>query len=118
MNKIVYTLHNKFGFFKRTLKEDKAIDKAYRALTKYQGSPDAKHYFTYAAVYLDKPHKCIYEKEWFDGAVDLTFEDQKFPTPKNSHEVLKTLYNDYMTIPKEHERHTHSVKSAEAPKEN
>ena len=108
LNKIIYTLHNKFGFFKHTLKEEKEIQKTYRTLTKY--SNKGEHYFSYAAVYLNKPEKCIFEKKWFAESVETRFENGEFSSPSGWHEILTTLYQDYMVIPEEHERYNHEVK--------
>jgi lipopolysaccharide cholinephosphotransferase len=108
MNKIVYALHNKFGFFKKILIEQKHVDKTVKALTKYK-DVDTDSYFTYAAVYLEKPHKCIYKKEWFNTCIELEFEGKSFCVPQNYHEILTTLYGDYMELPPEHQRITHGV---------
>ena len=110
-NKIIYKLHNKFGFFKWTLKEEKEIEKTYKALTRYGN--EGEYYFSYAAVYLDKSEKCIFEKKWFETSTDLLFVNKEFSSPSGWHEVLTTLYKEYMVMPKEHERYNHEVKSAQ-----
>lgn len=118
MNKLIYFLHNKWGFFKHTLIEEKEVQKTLKHLRKYENDERADRYFTYAAVYLPTPKKCVFEKEWFNETQEMPFESQCFTVPTKFHEILTTLYNDYMTIPKEHERHTHEVKAIESNDES
>jgi|AKZA01.1.fsa_nt_gi LPS biosynthesis protein len=40
-------------------------------------------------------------KEWFIESIDVPFEDDNFPVPKEYHKVLTKIYGDYMTIPDE-----------------
>lgn len=43
--------------------------------------------------------KEIYERNWFDKAVYVQFEDRKYCIPKAYDKVLKTEYGDYMKLP-------------------
>lgn len=45
-----------------------------------------------------------YRKELFQETVELKFEDDYFPAPKNYDEFLRTYYGDYMILPPEEER--------------
>ena len=47
-----------------------------------------------------------YESKWFDGVVNLRFEDVYLPCPKFYDEFLKRRYGDYMTLPPEKERYS------------
>ncbi len=110
MNKLIYKLHNSYGFFKHTLIEEKELKKTLKVLTNYNDvKNDCDGLFTYAAVYLDNVEKCVYDREWFSDVVELDFNGRKFFAPKNYHEVLKKLYGDYMTLPPESERVTHEA---------
>ena len=50
----------------------------------------------------------VYRRAWFEGTTPVTFEGGEYPAPVEYHEVLTTLYDDYMTLPSEEDR---SVKS-------
>ena len=41
----------------------------------------------------------MFKKEWYNAQEYLNLRDYSFPVPANSHEVLTTLYNDYMKEP-------------------
>ena len=45
-----------------------------------------------------------YRKEIFRETVELRFEEDYFPAPKNYDEFLRTYYGDYMEFPPEEER--------------
>lgn len=45
----------------------------------------------------------LFKKEWIEKVKYVEFEDTKLPIPFNYDEVLKTTYNDYMTIPSQEE---------------
>ena len=112
MNKLIYNLHNQHGWFKKSLSEEKYLQKAIQAVTKYQDKDmDGKgytNYFCYAAVYLPKQEKCFFKREWFE-VCEVEFCNKKFLAPKGYHEILTKIYNDYMTLPPESERITHGV---------
>lgn len=108
MNKLVYTLHQKFKCF-FFLNEEKCVRSTLKALARYQGMK-SEEFFSYAAVYLPTPAKCFFKREWFEEKAELEFEGKLFYVPGNYHEVLTTLYKDYMQLPPESERtQTHSV---------
>ena len=52
----------------------------------------------------------FFATEWFDNngeCAELTFEGRRFTAPYNYHEVLKTLYGDYMKLPPKEKQITH-----------
>lgn len=50
-------------------------------------------------------HAYLYDKENFKETIYLDFEGKKYLAPKGYDKVLTDLYGDYMTPPKEQERH-------------
>ena len=48
--------------------------------------------------------KRVFSNEWFLESVNVEFEGKFFPAPKGYHEVLTTLYGDYMAPPPVEER--------------
>ncbi len=113
INRIIYKMHNKFGFFKRTFVEEKEIDRTYKALIKYKDDPRCDKYFTYSSVYLNTLSKCVFKSEWFAETVELDFMDKKFLAPKCYHEILSSVYGNYMELPDESKRINHAIKSME-----
>ena len=108
-----YYLHNHFGLFKRVLNEEKHIEKALKAITKYDSQDVSENYsvFCYAAVYLSTLDKCLFEREWFGKAKELEFENIKFFVPSDYDAILKKIYNDYMKLPPKDQRvNTHHAK--------
>lgn len=113
MNYVIYYLHNHFGLFKRVLNEEKHIEKALKAITKYDSQNVSENYsvFCYAAVYLSTLDKCLFEREWFGKAKELEFENIKFFVPSDYDAILKKIYNDYMKLPPKDQRvNTHHAK--------
>lgn len=53
----------------------------------------------------------VYLSKWFEDSVPCRFENGEYPAPLHCHEVLTTMYDDYMRIPSETEREVkqHSV---------
>ena len=49
-------------------------------------------------------------RDSFTKLTTALFEGQYFPIPENYDECLTRLYGDYMTIPNQEERVTHSFK--------
>lgn len=47
--------------------------------------------------------------EWFDSAIDMSFEDTVFLVPCGYDMYLKHLYNDYMQLPPEDKRRGHNI---------
>ncbi len=112
MNKVIYTLHNKYHWFKHTLNLEKRKEKVIGAITKYhnQNGANYKEFFCFASVYLPRPEKCFFARKWFEHPIEIEFEGKKFFAPSNYDAVLKTLYNDYMQLPPESKRYyTHGT---------
>ena len=51
------------------------------------------------------------EKEWFKNRILLDFEGYKFWCPKDYDKVLKFYFGDYMKLPPEKERVSHSIEA-------
>ena len=49
----------------------------------------------------------IYDRAWFDGVTELTFEGRSVPVPIGYDRVLRTMFGDYMQLPPEQDRKTH-----------
>ena len=49
--------------------------------------------------------RSIFETAWFDGTVELPFEGELFPAPKEYDKILRFFYGDYMALPPEEKRH-------------
>ena len=113
MNRLIYTLHNKYHLLNHILDETKREKKTVAAITKYRNMPAeaSLEYFSYAAVYLPKPEKCFFDRTWFGEGAELTFHGRAFYVPQNYDSVLKTLYCDYMQLPPEEQRvYTHGTR--------
>lgn len=50
----------------------------------------------------------VYQATWFERPTEMIFEGYLFPVPYGWHDMLKNMYGDYMTPPKEAERIGHS----------
>lgn len=50
----------------------------------------------------------VYKKEWIFPLKKIEFEGKAFWAPNNHHEILKSAYGDYMSLPKEEDRVWHS----------
>ena len=84
-----------------TLKLKTIFKKQEKLAKKYNGGNEE---YAYCSNYpLDDIYN-RHKKEHFSQTVKLSFNGELFPCPKNYHEVLTTLFNDYMTLPKESER--------------
>lgn len=53
----------------------------------------------------------VFDKAYFDDLVELSFENELFPAPARYHDLLTHEYGDYMQLPPESQRQTHSVLS-------
>ena len=51
--------------------------------------------------------KEITKKEWFGNGKEIDFENVKMRIPENSHEYLKSLYNDYEKLPPKEKQVSH-----------
>lgn len=49
----------------------------------------------------------IFEKEWFEQSIIVTFEGGLYPAPIGADKLLKKLYGDYMRLPPEEQRISH-----------
>ncbi len=47
------------------------------------------------------------KKEWFREKVLVKFENREYWAPKNYHDILSMIYNDYMKLPPEKDRAPH-----------
>lgn len=64
---------------------------------KYNGHK-CNNYINFASAY--KYGKEIFPWSSLDGTLNCTvFENEEFPTPKNSHDILTHIYGDYMKFP-------------------
>ena len=113
INKTIYFLHNKLGLLKKCLIEEKEIEKTYLTLTKYKDDASCNKYFSYAAVYLNDIKKCTFDKSLFDESIRVDFLSEKLCSSSKFDEILTQLYGDYMQLPKEEERITHSIEFIE-----
>lgn len=51
----------------------------------------------------------VFEKSWFQEAIDVPFEDTTIPVPNGYNEFLTALYGNYMQLPPEAKRVSHDV---------
>ena len=63
-----------------------------------------KPYYYYKTDELNSPALKI---DWYKEKIELPFENRKYTAPKDYDEVLKSMYGDYMTPPKEEDRVGH-----------
>ena len=54
-------------------------------------------------------YQAIYNKKWFNRSIKHEFEDGLFNIPEGWDEYLKNLYGDYMVIPSEENRTSHTI---------
>ena len=110
INKIMYTLHNKFKFFKHIFDEKKELNKVIRTCTKYLNDDSTDGYFCHGFVYNEiAPQKCFYKKESFEELIEMPFEDMTCLIPKNYDEILEVLYKNYMELPPIEKRIFHGI---------
>ena len=69
----------------------------YDAISKMERGQNKKHKRCYYSNCLFPDLGKIYQAKWFDHAVDLEVDGEKFPGPCGYHEALTMLYGDYMT---------------------
>ena len=110
INKMIFFRHQRFKLF-FFISEERCLKRAVRHLTQYKGV-DSEEYFCYAAVYLPKPEKCFFSTDCFRESKRITFEDGEFCVPAGHHEVLTTLYCDYMQLPPEDQRRSNHTENA------
>jgi phosphorylcholine metabolism protein LicD len=110
VNKVMYTLHHKLGMFKKVFDEQKELNKLISTCAQHVDDTTCDGYFCHGYIYnLNAPHKCFFEKKWFDEVVEAKFEDMTCPIPKNYDEILTLVYKDYMTLPSEDQRIFHGI---------
>lgn len=110
VNKAMYTLHNKYGMFKKVFDEKRELGRLMDACTQYVNDETCDGYFCHGYIYnLNAPHKCFFEKKWFEEVVEMKFEDMTCLIPKYYDEILTLVYKDYMTLPPEDKRVFHGI---------
>lgn len=83
-------------------KRHKLLTKYNHIETEYRGIPAFyKNYHEYETTFI--------KNESFNHFIDVTFEIDEFPGPKNYDECLTTMYGDYMTIPKVEDQVRHDI---------
>lgn len=77
---------------------DWILNKRDRMARKYDNSSGK-----YCIILNDIPKywDLLYEREWFEGVVEVPFENQTFLIQKGYHKKLKFQYGDYMRPPKD-----------------
>ena len=55
--------------------------------------------------------KYCYPVDWFDDSVEVEFEGNLFPAPKEYHKYLVSQYGDYMQLPPEDKRIAHPIEA-------
>ena len=58
--------------------------------------------------YIDIIDKIPFDKTCFDKATEVIFEGKKYKAPKEYDRFLTSMYGNYMTLPKEEDRKSHS----------
>lgn len=53
----------------------------------------------------------LLENQWIEKMIDSDFEGVKFKIPSNYHNILQSLYGDYMVLPPEEKRRIHDMKA-------
>lgn len=79
---------------------DKIFEKYVKVSKSVKGSTKHVYYSNYPMV--DIHVWC--EKKWYDGVVPVQVDDDWFDAPKGYHEILTTIYGDYMQLPPEDKR--------------
>lgn len=80
------------------------ILKWYDSISKMsQGKNKKKHRCFYGNT-LIQDVKLVYNKEWFEKDCTLTMSGQNVNAPSGWHDILTTLYHDYMQLPPEEKR--------------
>ena len=63
--------------------------------------------------FMDR-ERSIFRTEWFDEIVEMPFEGELFPAPKNYDVILRRTYEEYMVLPPEEKRnYEHGFKAYE-----
>lgn len=89
--------------YSRLFNTSKVIQKLTVLCTKYNNT----HTECFGVPYF----KATFRKDDFKDLIDLPFEGYLLKGPKEYDSVLRGVYGDYMTLPPEKDRITHSVKA-------
>ncbi len=75
----------------------RTVENAYwRTARAFQGTGSR---FCFMSNYILNEIDCVYHKEWFAQAVDIDYEGYPLMAPVGYHEVLTTLFGDYLQLP-------------------
>lgn len=85
----------------RYLSPYKFLDRLEKAKKQY-AYETSKYVYVFTFEYGWK--RLVWNREWFGQGEKAQFEGHEFWIPADSHEVLKTCYGDYMTMPPESQR--------------
>ena len=91
--------------FGRNTNTNKWLNKIDKLLKKY---PYSKSNFIVNFMGQYK-FKEMFEKKYYGKGKKYIFEDDKLMGPENYDYILKKMYGDYMTIPKEQDRNAHAT---------
>lgn len=80
------------------------LNKIYDKYTKISTSAPPSSSKCFYSNYPINDIKLIYKKEWFESTVPVQVDEDYFDAPKDYHNVLKTLFGDYMSLPPEKDR--------------
>ena len=78
-----------------------------RAIKKLSPNYDDFDYYVVSSISLNR--NIYFDKKMIAGKKTLEFENRKLSVPNNTHEYLKTFYDDYMTPPPKKERYGHDL---------
>lgn len=93
----------------RVKKAEKYYEKHEKLIRKYKFDD-----CDYIADFFGKYHfKDIYPKNWWEPGVMVDFEGIKVRIPSKYDKYLKLVYGDYMVLPDENKRVTHSIKNVD-----
>lgn len=77
--------------------------KYFRELCKEVENPENRCQTIYSIYNTPEQY---FENEWLDDIIELEYEGEKYPCPVGYDGYLRTLYGDYMQIPKNKEKHS------------
>lgn len=85
------------------------VDKVYRYTEKYMQKYDYSITQTVGCLGTPYTRREIYNIAIVDNLIDYEFEGHFFKGPQNYDSYLSLLYRNYMTLPPENKRRTHSI---------
>ena len=68
--------------------------------------------------YIDIIDKISFDKSYFNETKDVLFENKMYKAPNEYNKLLTAIYGDYMQLPKEEDRKSHSFEKVTFKKEN